>query len=114
MPKHGTVLGIFISPKRPTRQRFVMFYFPPKAQHGNVLAILISPQKPTRRRFGDQLSHQIAHVGPAFFLSFFGLLSFFFLFWFGLSGLMGLGFCFWHVNILYIGLLYNNGFGLFK
>jgi hypothetical protein len=105
-----------------------MFYFPLKAQHGNVLAILISPQKPTRRRighffspqkltrrrFGDQLSHQIAHVGPAFFLSFFGLLSFFFLFWFGLSGLMGLGFCFWHVNILYIGLLYNNGFGLFK
>jgi hypothetical protein len=101
-----------------------MFYFPPKAQHGNVLAILISPQKPTRRRishfvspqkltrrrFGDQLSHQIAHVGPALK----GLLSFFFLFWFGLSGLMGLGFCFWHVNILYIGLLYNNGFGLFK
>jgi hypothetical protein len=49
---------------------FWEFYFPPKAQHGSVLAIFISPQKPTRRRFGDQLSHQIAHVGPAFFLSF--------------------------------------------
>jgi hypothetical protein len=39
----------------------------------------LSPQKPTRRRFGDQLSHQITHVGPAFFLSFFFLLVSFFI-----------------------------------
>ena len=86
--QHGTVLGINI--------------FPPKAQHGTILGIYISlqkpntapfwgpfsPQKPTRRHFGDQVSHQISYVGPAFFLSF----LVFFLFWFGLSGLMGLGF----------------------
>jgi hypothetical protein len=111
MPKHGTVLGIFISPqkpntaafcnvlfppKSPTRQRFGHFNFPPKAHttpfwpylfppkspHDAVLAIFISPQKPTRRCFGDQLSHQIAHVGPAFFLSF--------LVWFLSSFLFGL------------------------
>ena len=47
----------------------------------------LSPQKPTRRRFGDQVSHQISHVGPAhsFFL-------FWFLSYFGFNGLIGLGF----------------------
>ena len=77
-----TPFGDHFPPKSPTRHRFGD-HFPPKAQHGTVLGIYISPQKPTRRRFRDQLSHQIAHVGPAFFLSF--LVSF--LFWFGLNGL---------------------------
>jgi hypothetical protein len=82
MPKHGTVLGIFISSQKPNTAAFWPFLFPPKSPHNAVLAIFISPQKPTRRRFGDQLSHQIAHVGPAFFLSF--------LVWFLSSFLFGL------------------------
>jgi hypothetical protein len=128
MPKHGTVLGIFISPQKSNTAAFWPFLFPPKTPHDAVLAIFISPQNPTRRRFGHFYFPSKAHTtpfwGPTFppncprwtgLLSFFfGLVSFFFLIWFGLSGLMGLGFYFWHVNILYIGLLYNNGFGLLK
>jgi hypothetical protein len=78
-----TPFGDHFPPKSPTRHRFRNLYFPPKAQHGTVLGIYISPQKPTRRRFGDQLSHQIAHVGPAFFLSFL-VFGFFLLSYFGL------------------------------
>ena len=71
-----------LSPKCPTQHRFGNFYFPPKAQHGTVLAIFISPQKPTRRRFGDQLSHQIFHVGPAHSFCLFWFLYYFGLVWF--------------------------------
>jgi hypothetical protein len=99
MPKHGTVLGIFISPQKPNTAAFWPFLFPPKAHTTPFWGPTFPPNCP---RWTSLLSF------------FFGLVSFFFLIWFGLSGLMSLGFYFWHVNILYIGLLYNNGFGLFK
>jgi hypothetical protein len=121
MPKQGTVLGIFISPqkantaafcnilfppKSPTRQRFGHFNFPPKAHTTPFWPFFFLPKAHTTPFWGPTFPLNCprwTRDPPSFFL-----------FWFGLSGLMGLSFYFWHVNILYIGLLYNNGFGLFK
>ena len=128
-----TPFGDHFPPKSRTRHYFGD-HFPPKAQHGTVLGMYISPQKPTRRRFRDQLSHQIAHVGPAFFLSF---LVYFFLILVWFKWINGFGLFFWQSQMLiyyillynmgyhmtmglgflitlYYGLSYDNGFRLFK
>ena len=63
-----------LNPQKPTRRRFWRLIFPPKAQHGTVLGPL-SLSKPTRRHFGDKVSHQISHGGPAHFFVFFNLVN---------------------------------------
>jgi hypothetical protein len=71
--QHGTVLGIYISPQKPNTAPFWQFIFPPKSPHNAVLGTNFPTKFPTLDR-------------PSFFL--FWFLSYFF----GLSGLMGLGF----------------------
>jgi hypothetical protein len=74
--QHGTVLGIFISPQKPNTAPFWQFLFPPKSQHDAVLGTNFPTKFPT--------------LDPPILSVFFGL--FIILVWFGLSGLMGLGF----------------------
>ena len=107
-PNTAPFWGLIFPPKSPTRHRFGD-HFPPKPNTAPFWGPLF-PQKPTRRRFGDQVSHQISHVGPAFFLSF--LVSF--LFWFGLSGLMGLGFISTSdINVCIMGYYMTMGLSFF-
>jgi hypothetical protein len=95
-----TPFGDHFPPKSPTRHRFGNFLFPPKSPHDAVLGTNFPTKFPT--------------LDPPILSVFFGF--FIILVWFGLSGLMGLGFfsTLDNINVSIMGYYMIMGLGFFS